>query len=82
MKETRIHSIDELKKAANRKWECFVMCLMPPLVSSKEIMWGGKKFHIIHGIDGTYEKMTAAELEESNIGESIKAGGFHIDIGG
>ena len=81
MKETRISTIDDLKKAADHDWESFVLCLTSPLVSSKEIMWGGRKFHIIHGIDGTYETMTSAELETSNIGMSIKAGGFHIDRG-
>jgi len=79
MKYARINTIDDLKKAADHKWRAFVMRLCPPLVSSKEIRWGGRKFHVIHGIDGTYETLTPAELEESNIGDSMRLGGFYLE---
>lgn len=74
----KIESIEDLKRAADRRERHCAIQLAGSGISSKDVYWGGKKFYVTHYIDGTVEKLTKAELGESNIGLSIKAGGFFI----
>ena len=74
----KVESIEDLKQAANRRKRHCAIQLTGPGISSKDIYWGGRKFYVTHYIDGTVEKLTKAELDESNIGLSIRAGGFFI----
>jgi hypothetical protein len=74
-KTRKVMDINDLKKLAYKSLEPFFIALNCELVSSKEIRWSGRKyFYVTHCIDGTIEKLTTEELEESYAGKALKAG--------
>jgi len=75
----KIKSVAHLKRLASRDeaLDCFIALAGGLIRSSKNIFFDGELFIINNEIDGTGQKLTAAQLwTDSNIGEAIDKGAF------
>lgn len=78
--ERQICSLDELKQAASKAAEFFILLSFGGR-SSKNVTWDEKEetFHVMNWIDGTEQRLTESDMLDkslTNIGMAIQRGAF------
>ena len=77
----RVHDFAELRKFLEDGYSDFFIALNGGAISRKQI-WHveNDQYEVFHGIDGSVEALSEAELvEETNIGKALIAGAFYVE---
>ncbi len=56
----------------------FSIALNGGVRSSKNVSWNGKRFFVYNEIDGSLDRLTPQQFEESFIGEALKAHALYV----
>jgi hypothetical protein len=76
MNVEKIETLEQLKKEAIKGLECFI-ALNGNARSSKDIFFNGKKYEILHYIDGVTEKLSEKKFAKSFIVEAMNKGALY-----